>query len=286
MALLAGAALLLSTSVPLAAQPGGGVIRGTVVTAAGQRPIQAALVRLIGEHASDYTHADGAFHLVGVAPGPHRLMVSAIGYKVYTATITMVGSDTITVRAEMTETVLQLEEIITTGTVSARSRSEVVSPTTVVSGASLDRQLDATVAATLRHEPGVASGGIGPATAQPVIRGLSGDRVVVLQDGLRPGDLASMTADHAITIDPLTAKQIEVVRGPMSLLYGSSALGGVVNVIREDVPTSRPDALQIGAPRSEGTSPTGSGRWPIGSRERFEGPATPGPRWGVCRTLP
>jgi iron complex outermembrane receptor protein len=52
-----------------------------------------------------------------------------------------------------------------------------------------------------------------------------------------------MTADHAITIDPLTAKQIEVVRGPMSLLYGSSALGGVVNVIREDVPTSRPDAL-------------------------------------------
>jgi iron complex outermembrane receptor protein len=74
-----------------------------------------------------------------------------------------------------------------------------------------------------------------------VIRGLSGDRIVVLEDGQRPGDLSAMSTDHAVAIEPLTARKIEVVRGPMSLLYGSSALGGVINVIRDEIPTSLPD---------------------------------------------
>jgi iron complex outermembrane receptor protein len=217
------------------------VVRGIVVTAGAEKPIQAALVRVVGGHASEYTHADGTFLLARVPAGEQRLLVSAIGYRSSIITITVRGGDTVSTRAVMTEAVLQLEELVTTGTVSSRARSEVLSPTSVVSGASLDRQLDGTVAGTLRHEPGVAMGGISPATAQPVIRGLGGDRVVILQDGLRPGDLASTSADHAITIDPLNAKQIEVVRGPMSLLYGSSALGGVVNVIRDEIPTTLPD---------------------------------------------
>jgi iron complex outermembrane receptor protein len=70
---------------------------------------------------------------------------------------------------------------------------------------------------------------------------LGGDRIVVLEDGQRPGDLSAMSSDHAVAIEPLTARKIEVVRGPMSLLYGSSALGGVINVIRDEIPTSLPD---------------------------------------------
>lgn len=220
-----------------------GVVRGRVIAAGSERPIQAALVRVMGGHGTETTHADGTYLLARVPAGSQRLLISAIGYRASIASIEVRAGDTVTVDATMTESVLQLDELVTTGTVSARSRSEVLSATSVVSGASLDRQLDATVAATLRHEPGVAMGGISPATAQPVIRGLSGDRVVVLEDGLRPGDLASTSADHAITIDPLNAKRIEVVRGPMSLLYGSSALGGVVNVIREEIPISVPDAI-------------------------------------------
>lgn len=223
----------------LAAQEG--AIRGRVSAAGSDRPIQAALVRVFGGHGTESTHADGTYLVSRVPAGEQRLIVSAIGYKAFIAIVTVPASDTVTVNAVMTESVLQLDELVSTGTVSARSKSEVLSATSVVSGAALDRMLDGTVAGTLRHEPGVAMGGISPATAQPVIRGLSGDRVVVLEDGLRPGDLASTSADHAITIDPLNAKRIEVVRGPMSLLYGSSALGGVVNVIREEIPASVPD---------------------------------------------
>ena len=74
----------------------------------------------------------------------------------------------------------------------------------------------------------------------PVIRGLTGERIVVLQDGERAGDLSSTSSDHGLTVDPLGAQRIEVVRGPASLLYGNNALGGVVNVISSDIPTAVP----------------------------------------------
>lgn len=225
------------------AQSPAGVVRGRVVTAEDGRPIQTALVRILNQHGSETTHADGRFLIAGVPTGTHRIMVSAIGYRAYSAVVAVRAADTVDLAIVLPESVLQLEEIVTVGGVGARAQSDALSPTSVVSAAALDRQLDGTVAASLRHQPGVASGGISPSTAQPVIRGLSGDRVVMLQDGIRAGDLASTSADHAITVDPLTAQRIEVVRGPMSLLYGSSALGGVVNVVREEIPATLPDAL-------------------------------------------
>lgn len=241
------------TGTARAQAPSGGVILGSVVSARDQRPIQAALVRVVGTHLQDYTHADGSFALSRVPPGSHRVLVGAIGYRAFSAVVSLPAGDTVRVDAALEESVLQLEELVTTGSIEARSRGEALSPTSVVTGASLDRQLDGTVAATLRHEPGVAMGGIGPATAQPVLRGLGGDRVLILEDGLRPGDLASTSGDHAITVDPLTARSIEVVRGPMSLLYGSSALGGVVNVIRDEIPTALPDAVH-GVVTGQGSS--------------------------------
>lgn len=113
----------------------------------------------------------------------------------------------------------------------------------VVAGEDLQRRLQATVAATLSSEPGLAMTAMGPATARPVIRGLSGNRVLVLEDGARAGDASSGGSDHAVSIDPTAAHRIEVVRGPAAILYGSNALGGVVNVIRDDVPSAAPHAL-------------------------------------------
>ncbi|MEZ4588918.1 MAG: TonB-dependent receptor [Gemmatimonadales bacterium] len=219
------------------------MLAGRVLSARDGAPIAAALVRAVGAHALDYTHTDGGFLLGPLAAGRQRLLVTAIGYKAVDTTVVVEAGRTVSLQLRLGESVLQLEEIVSTGAIDDRPLSDALSPTSAVSGAALDRQLAGTVASTLRHEPGVASGGISAVTAQPVIRGLGGDRVVVLEDGLRPGDLASTSADHAVTIDPLTARAIEVVRGPMSLLYGSSALGGVVNVIRDEIPSTRLDEL-------------------------------------------
>src|SRR5688500_19155015 len=85
--------------------------------------------------------------------------------------------------------------------------------------------------ATLENQPGVASRSFGPAPSRPVVRGLDGDRVQILQDGQRMGDLSSQSGDHGVTVNPAAAERIEVVRGPATLLYVAYAIGCLVYVI-------------------------------------------------------
>ena len=94
---------------------------------------------------------------------------------------------------------------------------------------------------------------------QPVIRGLTGDRVLVLEDGQRPGDISTTAPDHAVTIDPMTARRVEIIRGPAGLLFGSNSLGGVVNVVRDDVPTERMARRITGAFTGQGESVNSGG---------------------------
>lgn len=91
---------------------------------------------------------------------------------------------------------------------------------------------------TLQNELGVSSTGFGPNASRPVIRGLDGDRIKVLQNGLGTIDASSQSVDHAISADTLTMDQIEIVRGPMTLLYGSSAVGGIVNLVTNRIHSS------------------------------------------------
>jgi iron complex outermembrane recepter protein len=79
-----------------------------------------------------------------------------------------------------------------------------------------------------------------PTASRPILRGLSGDRIRVLTDGIGSFDVSSSSPDHAVAINPLTAERIEVLRGPAALLYGSSAIGGVVNVIDRRIPRDEP----------------------------------------------
>jgi iron complex outermembrane receptor protein len=223
-----------------AARPAAG-IRGVVLDSASGLPVIAAEVRLVEAHRVERTHDDGRFEFPDLPVGRHTLTARRIGYRLLSKTIALQAGQQDEVRLLLQPAAVELAPSVVTGALTERAGDEVLSPTAVLSGAALDRTLEATLAASLQSQPGVSVTSISPATARPVIRGLSGDRIVVLEDGQRPGDLSAMSGDHAVTIDPLTAHQIEVVRGPMSLLYGSSALGGVVNVVREEIPVSRPD---------------------------------------------
>lgn len=215
-----------------------GVVAGTVVDARTGLPIAGAQVRLEDLHRVELSHDDGAFEFRNVPPGAHGLIIQRIGYRMQSQPIAVSSAAPFTIRIALEPVALTLTPLVVTGSISERAGEEVLSPTSVVSGRALDRSLSSTIASTLRDQPGVTVTSVGPATGRPVIRGLGGDRIVMLEDGQRPGDLSSTSGDHAVAIDPLTASRIEVVRGPMSLLYGSSALGGVVNVIRDEVPTT------------------------------------------------
>jgi iron complex outermembrane receptor protein len=218
-------------------------LAGRVLDAASGQPVAGTTLRIASLGRTEVSHADGVFHFHRLPAGEVVVTATRVGYAPGTATLRLADGQRDSVTLRLSPAAVELGAVVVTGALSARSRDEVLSATSVVGGQRLERDLGSTVAATLERVPGLAAASIGPATARPVIRGLSSDRVLVLEDGQRPGDLSSTSGDHAVATEVVTARRIEVVRGPMSLLYGSSALGGVVNVIRDEIPTEQAEHL-------------------------------------------
>lgn len=119
---------------------------------------------------------------------------------------------------------------VTADPLGARTPDELILPVSVLANEELDRKRAGTLGETLDGLPGVANSDFGPGVGRPVVRGLQGSRVQVLEDGLKTVDVSGEGGDHTIAIDPSRAEQIEVFRGPATLLYGSGAAGGVINV--------------------------------------------------------
>ena len=131
------------------------------------------------------------------------------------------------------------QQLVVTGF--ARNRADILSGVSVISGEELSRELRPTLGETLARQPGVSATSFGPNASRPVLRGFQGDRIRILTEGIGSLDISSSSADHAVAINPLTADRIEVLRGPSALLFGSAAIGGVVNVIDARIPRRMPD---------------------------------------------
>ena len=206
------------------------------------------------------TDAEGRFVFRGIPAGTYHLSAILIGYASAHSPVTVPDSgETVHVVLTMRRTLLRLSTVQVTATPTGTDPLNIAQSTLELSGQALNRNLGASVAQTLSNEPGISMRYAGPAANTPVIRGLTGERILVLQDGQRSGDLSSTSADHGVTIDPLSASRIEVVRGPASLLYGNNALGGVVNVISNDIPSAVPSHLEgyFGG-QSESVTPGGA----------------------------
>ncbi len=131
-------------------------------------------------------------------------------------------------------------DIIVTGILPTR-RQDMLSSVAVVEGKDLTQAIRPSIGETLEHQPGVSATSFGPSASRPVLRGLQGERVKMLNNSLSTVDVSNTSVDHAVVVNPLLAERIEVLRGPQSLLYGSSAIGGVVNVIDKRIPNAIPD---------------------------------------------
>lgn len=136
----------------------------------------------------------------------------------------------------------QAEEISVLGHSGKRSAFDSLPSVTKVSGTELDRKRKSTLGETLSREAGVSATFFGPNSSRPVIRGLDGDRVRMLENGVGLLDASSASPDHAVAIDPLLVDSVEILHGPSALLYGSSAVGGVVNVRTNRIAEARLDA--------------------------------------------
>ncbi len=134
---------------------------------------------------------------------------------------------------------IDLAPLPVTGNPLGVSSDELVVPVTVLNGRELSLQRQGTLGETLNGIPGVTATQFGPNASRPVIRGLDAERVRILQNGVGILDASSLSFDHAVAVDPLVIEQIDVIRGPASLLYGGSAVGGVVNAIDHRIPKEK-----------------------------------------------
>lgn len=182
--------------------------------------------------------ADGGFQFDNVRPGSYLLEIRVPGLGVVAQRVAVQASKTVSVAIEL-QAGSHSEEIVVSASALARSPLELAAPTTSLSGLQLDLRLESSLGETLAQEPGVRSTFYGPGASHPVIRGQSGRRIRTLEDGIGTGDASAVSADHALTTEPFHAERIEVLHGPGTLLYGSSAIGGVVNVIDERIPSVR-----------------------------------------------
>lgn len=134
-----------------------------------------------------------------------------------------------------------LDQFVTSATPFPRNQVDLAQSTTVLSGRPLLLRQQATLGETLAQETGIHASSYGPGASRPVIRGLDGERILILENGTALLDASTVSPDHAVSVEPFLVDRIEAVRGPASLLYGSTAVGGVVNVISHRIETELRD---------------------------------------------
>ena len=134
-----------------------------------------------------------------------------------------------------------VESFEITATGSQEATQSILTPTKVLQGDELLNKLGSTLGATLANELGVSATGYGAGSSRPVIRGLEGSRVQILQNGLSVGDVSNISQDHAVGNNMQNAHQVEILRGAAALLYGSGSSGGLVNVVNDRILTNLPD---------------------------------------------
>lgn len=233
----------LLTPNKLYSQKSTGTIIGTVSDENTHMALSYSQVYIIELEIGKAANQLGHFEFKNIEPGTYTMRVTRVGYAEFSIKVTVKPGEATRVKLKMEPAVLNLNELTVTAE-KAFEGSEIEGVSKSLSGSNLRKHMSTTLAATLQNVPGLSSRSMGAAPARPVLRGLGGKRVIILQDGIRTGDASAMSADHAVTVDPIGAEKIEIARGPEALKFGSNAVGGVINVVNNQILASMPGHIQ------------------------------------------
>ena len=208
----------------------GGKITGTVSFGDDKAVIHQVTVKIVELNRTVLTDDLGVYTFTNVPAGTYRVVTHLEGFSDSTKSITVAAGGTATADFELKLAGIN-EEVTVTASGTAQSTFEAIETVSTIDSTQLISRAAVGLGDALGDESGVAKRSSGPGSSRPVIRGFDGDRVLVSNDGVRNGSLASQSGDHAEPVDTLAVERIEVVKGPATLLYGSNAIGGVVNAI-------------------------------------------------------
>ncbi|MEP1445973.1 MAG: TonB-dependent receptor [Paraglaciecola sp.] len=209
-------------------------IEGTVKNSDGEAVV-GALIRIEGSNSKTVTDQTGHFVIDNLSAGKKELHLAVPGYAHLHQDIQLYQDDIKTLNLTLSRSPIEVIDIVSTPI--HMSVMESAAPVNVIAGETLRRQQAATLGDSLEKLPGVQTNFHGNVASTPIIRGLSGPRVLIAQNGLDVSDVSRVGPDHSVAAESSTSQQIEVLRGPATLFYGSGAIGGVVNVVDGRVPT-------------------------------------------------
>ena len=236
--------MILDAAVLVVSLLGGGdTLSGRIADADGYA-VAGATVTVVELHRVALTQADGVYRFADLPRGRYTIAVRGLGFAPQARDVTLHGATTLSVTLERTS--VWVEPVTVTATRAPLEARLSPLPTEALSEDRLRREQSVSLAHALAALPGINALTTGRQIGKPVIRGLTGPRVLVLEDGSRLEDY-SWSDEDGPSVDARLAQRVEVIRGPASVLYGSDALGGVVNVIPEELPDAN------GGPRATRT---------------------------------
>jgi iron complex outermembrane receptor protein len=216
-------------------------LRGEIRDASTDEPVTFAYVHLEEINRTTTADRDGLFRFQNVPAGTYVISVHRIGYNTFSRQIEYDGTDTDILVIQMQPQNISGDEVTITGSQGQTGGARLEHASTKIIGEELRRNLGTTLSETLTGQAGFSERSSGPAPGRPVIRGLGDERVLILRDGERTGDVSAQSADHGVSIDPMGAEEIEIARGPAALAYGANAIGGVINVVKNQIPNTVPN---------------------------------------------
>jgi len=216
-------------------------LRGEIRDATTDEPVTFAYVHLEEINRTTTADRDGFFRFQNVPAGTYVISVHRIGYNTFSRQIEYDGTDTDLLVIQMQPQNISGDEVTITGSQGQTGGARLEHASTKIIGEELRRNLGTTLSETLTGQAGFSERSSGPAPGRPVIRGLGDERVLILRDGERTGDVSAQSADHGVSIDPMGAEEIEIARGPAALAYGANAIGGVINVVKNQIPNTVPN---------------------------------------------
>lgn len=240
--LIVGAQILLAVSAagaatdtakgaaPAEAQRPTGTLRGTVVLEATGGAVQKATVMVVQLGRSTESGEDGTFEFRDIPAGSYEVVAHMAALTDARKTVAVPAGGVAEVDFALRISPVR-EQVIVTASGREQTGFETFQAVTTLDLVRLVETAGGSLGEALERESGVAKRSFGPGSSRPVIRGFDGDRVLVLADGVRTGSLSSQSGDHGEAISTLGLERVEVVKGPATLLYGSNAIGGVVNTI-------------------------------------------------------
>lgn len=211
-------------------------LTGFVIDIETSKPVANAVIQILGTDIYSTSKEDGSFQFLKLEEKQYQIKVTHISYQEKLILVDLAQHRTQNLIVYLLPRAINLSPVIITGESKPTLFDEINELSNVLKGKELQRDLSLTLASTLRNETGLAIRSMGPAPARPVIRGLGQNRVLISEDGIASSDLSATSPDHAVTLEPFTVERIEVIRGPKVLLQTPTTIGGVVNVIRKEIP--------------------------------------------------